>query len=242
MKINQLKNSYNICIIRCAERSTGTGFLVKEQNRLFIITDYHVLYKRNHSLYHIDCTLTFTIQNDSFNSMTMFRVDIENSNVFADEDLDVAAFELTNKNSCVEIGLKTLEDLTPFSLGQFSIQDIWGQKTYIYGHPTSLNREAPFDMKPFITDGIVSAYDDTDGKFITNIPAFYGNSGSPVLYVNDENNVMVIGIVQQLIHFRLDWRNGYETEAVRSDWQNSGYSICLEVNKIKSFLQANVTH
>lgn len=157
------------------------------------------------------------------------------------QTLIVAAIELTTGSSSVEIGNKQLSELTPFSLSPVTIPDIWGHVTYLYGHPTSLNRDAPFDMKPFLTTGIISSYDDETGMFITNIPAFYGNSGGPVLFKNEEGDMMVIGIVQKLIHFCLDWRNRYEREAIRNDWQNSGYSICLEVNKIISFLEANVT-
>lgn len=242
MKLQNLKDSYTVCIIRCDEISSGSGFLVEFSGKRFVITDYHVLYNNKGILYHSDCTLSFTIQNDSYNTMVMFRLDLENTNIFTDSDLDVAAIELTSDNSTVEIGNIQLSHMLPLLLNTVSIPDIWGQDCYLYGHPTSLNREAPFDMKPFLTTGIISSYDEDLGKFITNIPAFYGNSGGPVLYKTENGDMMIIGIVQKLIHFCLDWRNRYEREAIRNDWQNSGYSICLNVNKIISFLDANVTH
>ena len=241
MKLNELKDLYSVCIIRCDEISSGTGFLIEHKGKLYVLTDYHVLYNDKGLLYHTDCTLSFTIQRESYNSMSMFRADLDNCPVLSNSDLDVAAIELTTVSSSVEIGNKQLSELTPFSLSPVSIPDIWGHVTYLYGHPTSLNRDAPFDMKPFLTTGIISSYDDETGMFITNIPAFYGNSGGPVLFKNEAGDMMVIGIVQKLIHFCLDWRNRYEREAIRNDWQNSGYSICLDVNKIISFLEANVT-
>ena len=242
MKLQELKDAYSVCIIDCGGRSKGSGFVIKFADRLYVMTDYHVLFNRNGNPYHDDCTLHFTNQNDSYNQSLFFRVDLVNTKVFSDEGLDIATFEVGNENTTLEIGNGSLADITPFELSKVQVSSLWGIQLYLYGYPTSLHPEAPFEIKPFITNGIMSSYDDDVCRFVTNIPAFYGNSGSPAIFINESGEIQVIGIVQQLIHFRLEWRNYYEAEAVRSDWQNSGYSICLDVNKLITFLQKNVTN
>lgn len=242
MKLQDLKDIFSVCTIDCGGISIGSGFVIKYADKLYALTDYHVLYRRDGSLYCDDCTLRFSKQYDSFNKSLLFRTDFLNTNIFSDEDLDIATFELKDDSTTLEIGSGSLADIYPFELSNVQVSSLWGTQLYFYGYPTSLHPEAPFDMKPFITNGILSSYDEDESRFVTNIPAFYGNSGSPAIFLSESGEVQVIGIVQQLIHFRLEWRNRYEVKAVRSDWQNSGYSICLDVNKLIIFLQNNVTN
>lgn len=66
--------------------------------------------------------------------------------------------------------------------------------------------EAPFEIKPFLAKGVISSYDTETGQFVTDIPVYYGNSGCPVIFVNNDNEVHLIGVVQKLIPFKLDWK------------------------------------
>ena len=98
--------------------------------------------------------------------------------------------------------------------------------------------EAPFEIKPFLAKGVISSYDTETGQFVTDIPVYYGNSGCPVMYIDNENEVHLIGVIQKLIPFKLDWKNKYETSFIRMDWHNSGYSICMGVNKLLELLES----
>ena len=116
-----------------------------------------------------------------------------------------------------------IDQLSYFDVQNEEIQERWCRTVYIYGYPTSLMPEAPFEIKPFFAKGVVSSYDIETGQFVTDIPVYYGNSGCPV---------------QKLIPFKLDWKNKYETSFIRMDWHNSGYSICMGVNKLLELLES----
>lgn len=156
------------------------------------------------------------------------------------EEIDLWTVELNGANMQNQHGQSPIQidQLSYFDVQNEEIQERWCRTVCIYGYPTSLMPEAPFEIKPFFAKGVVSSYDIETGQFVTDIPVYYGNSGCPVMYVDNENEIHLIGVVQKLIPFKLDWKNKYETSFIRMDWHNSGYSICMGVNKLLELLES----
>lgn len=243
MKFGDLKTSYAVCMLSCGECSKGSGFFVKYQDRNYLVTDYHVVYDKDKDrFYGANITVTATMQNDTFESSVVFNLNFDENRdrIIYSEEIDLWTVELNGANMQNQHGQRPIQidQLSYFDVQNEKIQERWCRTVYIYGYPTSLMPEAPFEIKPFFAKGVVSSYDIETGQFVTDIPVYYGNSGCPVMYVDNENEIHLIGVVQKLIPFKLDWKNKYETSFIRMDWHNSGYSICMGVNKLLELLES----
>lgn len=243
MKFGDLKTSYAVCMLSCGECCKGSGFFVKYQDRYYLVTDYHVVYdKDKDQLYGANVIVAATIQNDTFESSVVFNLNFDENRdrIIYSEKTDLWAVELNGANMQNQHGQRPIQidQLSYFDVQNEEFQERWCRTVYIYGYPTSLMPEAPFEMKPFLAKGVISSYDTETGQFVTDIPVYYGNSGCPVIFLNNDNEVHLIGVVQKLIPFKLDWKNKYETSFIRMDWHNSGYSICMGVNKLLELLES----
>lgn len=243
MNFGDLKTSYVVCMLSCGEFSKGSGFFVIYQGRNYLVTDDHVVYdKEKARLYGANITVTATIQNETYESSVVFNLNLDENQerIIYSEDTDLWAIELTATNMQNQHGQEyiRINQLSYLVVQNEDILGRWSHTVYIYGYPTSLMPEAPFEIKPFLAKGVISSYDTETGQFVTDIPVYYGNSGCPVIFVNNDNEVHLIGVVQKLIPFKLDWKNKYETSFIRMDWHNSGYSICMGVNKLLELLES----
>lgn len=164
MKFGDLKTSYAVCMLSCGECSKGSGFFVKYQDRNYLVTDYHVVYdKDKDQLYGANVTVAATIQNDTFESSVIFNLNFDENRdrIIYSEKTDLWAVELNGANMQNQHGQRPIQidQLSYFDVQNEEIQERWCRTVYIYGYPTSLMPEAPFEMKPFLAKGVISSYD-----------------------------------------------------------------------------------
>ena len=237
MQIDNLKTAYTICMIS-GDGSMGTGFCVLFEDKLYLVTDYHVMFNRDEGRwYSTDFVLKFLNQESELTEQPLFRIFMNDTEAFVAEDTDLCVIELTDQNTSKEIGNVEISQINCLELTNCDISNLWSKNVFFYGVPTSLHIEAPFDCKPLLSRGIICAYDRGEERFVTDIPVYYGNSGSPAFVVSEDGTVNLVGIVQQLIQFNLEWKNRYEQDVTRMDWHNSGYSICRSVNTIITLIK-----
>lgn len=104
---------------------------------------------------------------------------------------------------------------------------------FIFGYPTSLGiPEMPqleYD-KPLLRKGIVAGKNISKMTLILDSPVYYGNSGGPVIEVEQVELVTtryrLIGVVSQFIPFEEEWENK-KHHIVNKQISNSGYSIVV---------------
>lgn len=234
MTISDINQAFCVGMINVG-RSRGSCFVVEHGGGLYVVTAYHVLYNPDGSLICGDGTLFFSNQetdnnNNLYVNITFAQIDIR---VSPEDDLALFRYD-TNSDFIAETRGNDIK-LIPISLTSKAENELWTSMVYILGFPTSLRIDAPFDTKPMAASGVVSAYDRAKSSFIVNAPVYYGNSGCPVLRVQD-GTVEIVGIVQRLVMFNLEWKNPYERELSRLDWHNSGYTLCLHASKIQQLL------
>lgn len=239
MTLAQLSTGAAVGLLCCGD-SKGSCFLMTYRERNYLITDYHVLYRReDNNPYADQVTVHFYTQESTINSALRVMFEMSNVTKVSSPSSDLAIVEIANEADKFEYENGCSRDLSFLPLATPEHSQLWGNQVLILGHPTSLKREAPFEFKPFLSAGIVSSYDIDAQKFIINIPAYYGNSGSPVLMINSEKEIEVVGIIQNIIIFNLEWKNRYEQDMSRTDWHNSGYTICRDVLNIKSLIETH---
>lgn len=235
----QLKTTNAICHIDGDDITSGTGFFVRLEDKLYLVTDYHVLINRdNNDWYKRDFVLHFRNQESEVYYAPLVRLSIDESKViYKSDQLDLCVIEILDDNVSIENGKLDFNSIDCFALNEIQLADTWGNSVCFFGFPLSLKIEAPFDMKPLLVRGTMCSYDIREDRFITDIPVYYGNSGSPAFTYTREGNVVLLGIVQQLVQFNLTWFNPYEHDIKRTDWHNSGYSICRCVNSILQLIK-----
>lgn len=102
---------------------------------------------------------------------------------------------------------------------------------FAFGYPTSVSRHPLLNIKlPLIRKGIIAGKNFLLKTIILDAPMYYGNSGGPVLeveQVSGEIHFRVIGVVTNLIPFQL---------AGDESFQNSGYSVAVPMDFVFELL------
>jgi hypothetical protein len=106
-----------------------------------------------------------------------------------------------------------------------------GAEVFMFGYPTSLTAQLAglFDpTEPLLRKGIVAGINLPKKVIIIDCPAYFGNSGGPVLQVEHrsltETKFRLIGLVSSFIPFQEEWENKTMrySHVLKS---NSGYTV-----------------
>jgi hypothetical protein len=106
---------------------------------------------------------------------------------------------------------------------------------FIFGFPTSIGLKAipQIDyLRPLLRAGVIAGTNEQAKTIILDCPAYGGNSGGPVLEIEEEDFVKkfrVIGVVSQFVPVAETWRNmthGYNNTNI----SNSGYAIAIPMD------------
>jgi hypothetical protein len=101
-----------------------------------------------------------------------------------------------------------------------------GNETYILGYPVELfNKKIPLEVDfdfPMIRKGIVSQKNRKTQKLIIDSGVYGGNSGGPVLILN-ENQFKLVGLITQFVP--VSTRIVPEAGVTNSVLVNSGYGV-----------------
>ena len=118
-----------------------------------------------------------------------------------------------------------------------------GNDVYISGFPSSIGikRIAQIDYeKPLLRKGIIAGKYDKLMTIILDCPTFGGNSGGPVIELEEINitkyNVRVIGIISQFVPFVEKWINP-QHRLTNIEFENSGYTVVVPMNKIIDLIE-----
>ncbi len=157
----------------------------------------------------------------------------QKKNVITTEGLDIALIALEKKfnyeieNEGRNISVATMGDLLPFT--EVSI----GSNIFLVGFPSSLTTDRFYDVdRPLLRGGIVAGKDMTTHTFVIDALAYYGVSGGPVVQMDGERNIKITGIVSRYVPFITEWKNRHETSLLRQDFYNSGYAVCLPLDRV----------
>jgi hypothetical protein len=113
-----------------------------------------------------------------------------------------------------------------------------GNDIFISGFPSSIGiKKIPqIDYyKPLLRKGIVAGKYDKIKTIIIDCATFGGNSGGPVIEIENvdafSQNIRVIGIISQFVPFVEEWINPqYRLKNI--EFENSGYSVVVPIDKV----------
>jgi len=111
----------------------------------------------------------------------------------------------------------------------------------IFGYPTSIGLKILPQLdyaRPLLRAGIVAGKNETNRTLVIDCPAYQGNSGGPVLEIEEDfpnRYFRVIGLVSQFVPFAERWKNethGYTNLTL----SNSGYTIVVPMDAVLSIV------
>lgn len=228
--------------------SAGTGFFLRGKNFLYLVTAKHVLIdKRTGTLVSDGAELVFYQKDPKNITPTTLSLDLKALNSagkikYKNRDVvvvQIGTSKYINKDDC-PIGFFTeISSLTPHvnivssDLAELKKFDdvLVANDVVVSGYPISigLNNSPQLDyVRPLLRKGIVAGLNYSQNSIILDCPSYPGNSGGPVIQVDEIGNGMrrflVIGIISEFVPFVEEWTNskfGYSNTTLT----NSGYSI-----------------
>jgi hypothetical protein len=239
--------------------SNGSGFFLNTGSCLYLVTAAHVFFDETsgalrgklatllsyskdpeelgRNIIQLDLSTLFTAKRIRKHSTedvaVVYIADIREANVVTkSKKLDMIPGTSVIKKTPLGTLSVSLENVKQF-------KDILTANTiYVFGYPTSLGiKEIPQidPLRPLLRFGIIAGTNPTRKTIILDCPSFPGNSGGPVLEIEQvdmlNNHFRVIGVVSQFVPFAEIWKNethNYENLTI----SNSGYSVAVSMDPV----------
>jgi len=236
--------------------SSGSGFIVNDGKQSYLVTAKHVLCDPKNNLESHALRMTCPSSNINDDSTSVIDLNLEvllkDGNLKIHPTADVSAVKIfdiidkkddgsykqnpTKGTSVVKIadgGTVAINIEKP----KFIKDVLISNDIFLYGYPSSIGmRKMPqFDYtKPLLRKGIIANINTKMNTIILDCPVYYGNSGGPVIEVENVGtriNHTLVGIVSQFIPFVENWKN-VQTGHVNTEISNSGYSVAVALDSL----------
>lgn len=234
---------------------SGSGFFMRTDERVYLITAKHVLCnQKTQELLGSELSLVAQTRDINDESTHKFSIKLDKVNILTHGHDDVCAVEMGNIEKNDESGSMRVVYCDGVELLEEGSDDaivvanaatstkllnevLISNDVYLYGYPTSLGMASSpqFDYNaPLLRKGIVANIYPSRGTIILDCPVYYGNSGGPVVEIEQEGsdiNHKIIGVVSQFIPFVEEWVNT-KNNLVNTELSNSGYSVAVAMDKV----------
>jgi len=192
----------------------GTGFFVRKDQNLFLVTARHVVYDIVKRELAPEFTLRALSKDVHETAVTVMHVNAAQmqgaKQIRMDEPRDVAVVRLatlkqggmdTTAGVVVSERSKGGIITAPFAyLTRFADVDVSSQ-IFMFGYPSiGVKGYSQIDpTRPLVRSGIVSGVNATLKTIIIDAPVYHGNSGGPVVQLSRTNRLRIIGIATQFV-------------------------------------------
>lgn len=243
--------------------SSGSGFLIKHDSDVYLVTAKHVLFKgepntNTSTLIANEARLTCypRIETGVATIPRIYRLDLEALTLSGDlkvhtlKDLVVVKIGsivvVDDNQQLIFLGSVTVVQESAGGLVHYDIStsrrfadvDITNE-VFVLGYPISLSTPEMGHIDynaPLARKGIVAGKNNQTQTIVLDCPVYGGNSGGLVLEINDAN-IHLIGIVVQFVPFVEQWQNTRFPVLQNTSFQNSGYSVALPVDNIFDLIE-----
>ena len=211
--------------------SVGSGFRIRHNNHSYIITAKHVIYNNDTLLsdLYIKSQNYFGKLDDAYSA----KVNLSEANVYMFGNSDIVLVKL-DEQSEFHIESEGTNIISATLVDLLNLEDIKLAANILFiGFPSSLTVDKFYEVdRPLLRTGIVAGINLTNRTFVVDSLAFYGVSGGPIVQINHDNTIQIIGIVSRYVPFITEWRNKHERAFSRQDFFNSGYAVCEPLDNI----------
>jgi hypothetical protein len=227
----------------------GTGFFMANNGFTFLITAKHVLFDpaTNQLLDKTFSVLAYSedLKDDTPNTAIIDTEKLGAENIIPHRSQDVVAVKMYSYHGGKVEPLRgvtaTFSKSGIVAIGPDSVKRyddvLIGNEVILMGYPTSLGlKNMPqVDLRrPLLRKGIVAGHTPQTRSIILDCPAYFGNSGGPVIEVDDlgmgARQFKVIGVVDQYVPYA----DGGKTFLIMA---NSGYSVVTPMDFVAELIK-----
>ena len=212
--------------------SSGSGFRLIHNETTFIVTAKHVVFNKEtlRTNLWIKSRNFFGEPQDGYSA----KVTLSNDNVFTFDNLDIVLIKMLPQFEYEveypgnnDISFATLDDVVLYDAIQIA------KNIFLIGFPSSLTVDDFYEVdRPLLRTGIIAGKNISNNTFVIDSLAYYGVSGGPIVQTDEQNNIRIIGIASRYVPFITEWRNRHESSFSRQDFFNSGYAVCIPMDRI----------
>jgi len=226
----------------------GTGFFVRRDRELFLVTARHVLFDvLTGELHSREFTLRALSKDLKEAAVTVMHVNAgqlqEAQQIRTDDRRDVAVIRLgtlrperldTTPGVVVSERSRGGIIVAPFDyLTRYADVDISSQ-IFMFGYPAvGVSGFSQIDgSKPLVRGGIVAGLNAALKTIIIDAPVNHGNSGGPVVQLSRTNKLRIIGIATQFVPVPEDVLGVKPGDSTVVALGNSGYGVVASADAI----------
>ena len=234
--------------------ASGSGFFLIDSNNIYLVSARHVVFHDRfisssgkmvgHRLIDTSGVIKFYSKNSDNTQASIMEINFsglwDSGNLILGNNTDIMVARIGSikrkkpdapapitYNSYIR--RENSSFLNPFDVTQTLSFDSTrvSDDIFMIGYPKSLQlqQNIQYDFnRPLLRKGILSGKYQINKTLIIDCPSFFGNSGGPVIEIQDDN-IRLVGIVTQLIPFT----DSGKTFAIN---QNSGFSIIEPMDKV----------
>ena len=233
------------------KNSTGSGFYVKPTKDVYLVTAKHVLFGADGKILEPSFDLLSYSKDLSDQTPNVITVDGDKAgaNIIKHPSEDIAVVELFTDSPIHSGQAIALEGVTVRGLAKDGIVEagldtikrfshvLTGNEVFLLGFPTSLGLQSLPEIdiyRPLLRKGIVAGQNQQTHSIILDCPAYFGNSGGPVIEADQESLVTrrfhIVGVVSKYVPYD----DGGKTFFIRA---NSGYSIATPMDYVLDLIK-----
>jgi Trypsin-like peptidase domain len=233
-----------------AGNSSGSGFFLNADNGIFLVTASHVLYdQKSFSPHSPQVEITSYPKAELGHEKNVFLLDLvateRAGEIQSDFVRDITVLRIGARDTqighlCIPPALNIVE-ISSEGLTGIGIEGVKmycdvliANDVFIFGYPVSLglpNIPQIDYSRPLLRSGIVAGKNDSITSIVLDCPAYPGNSGGPVLEVEQDEfqyKYRVIGVVTQFVPTVAEVFGVPVAGAV----VNSGYSLAAAMDGV----------
>jgi hypothetical protein len=239
-------------------KELASGFYLNTKTHTYLVTAQHVLFEQNKPKGKLARCLSYTKDPNDPNSIIL-ELDLPNlhknglisCNKTADAIIVRIGSMKTGEDGKVQFveGVRKVKGSAPSGIVLVDYSNttcfdkvLVSNDIFLFGYPTSIGiKEIPqLDyLRPLLRKGIVGGKNRTKHTIIIDCPTYYGNSGGPVMQVEEvslvETKFAIIGLVSESVPFIETWVNT-RNKLTNSEASNSGYSIVTPIDAVLELL------
>jgi len=231
------------------KNSTGSGFYVNAGTKLYLVTAKHVLFDATGAILEPSFDLLSYSKDLSDRTPNALTVDVAKAgaNIIKHPSEDIAVVRVFSVTAAGLLDpLPGVNQHTVAKNGYLGVdrtaiktfdQVLTGNEVILLGYPTSLSLQTLPQIdprRPLLRKGIVAGQNPATHSIILDCPAYFGNSGGPVIEVDDEGpfsrRFNIIGVVSQFVPYA----DGGKTFFIMA---NSGYSVATPMDYVLELIK-----
>ena len=247
-------------LIEIPDRSSATAFYLRNDKHLYLVTAKHVLFtesqcklrgtKANCLSYPEDITvedpIMIAIDLNSCNNESLIKYHQSHDVAIIQigsiiKKADGSSFQIKFHKGVAQLKTKPAKPniVVAEVEGTKAFDDVLiSNDVFIFGYPTSIGiKKMPqFEYhRPLLRKGIIAGKNLKKETIILDCPAYYGNSGGPVIEVDHvgltKKRYLLIGVLSEFIPYTETWENK-TNKLTHLEVSNSGYSVVTPIDKV----------